>query len=590
MSFIIKNIVVKNFRSIVYQEFDTQQLNIFVGANDSGKSNILRALNLFFNNKTDYNKDFKFEHDYSKFAPIVQKKAKEIVIALEIYPPSNYTLHNGAGYIVWQKKWRREGFWEDEIWDSNGNGLEKRSKIPAWLKSVKYRYVPAVKGDEFFAQLLSDLHDTLTFTSGHDFNDALNEFMKNVQTQTSLMQENLKANLGIESTISIPENLRALFSTLEFDTKIDNANSVYLSQRGDGIKTRHIPIIIDFMANIEKNEGGRGAIKVDTILGYEEPENNLELQKAFELANDFMVYSKSMQIFLTTHSPAFYNIETTHDGKDISTTYSVKRIGTDGTIVLKTEFDTIDNEMLMPMVASYIGNKYKEIEALQLELSKNTAIIESYNTPVLFVEGESDKLILKKAIEFFSTNETVKNSLRIEYDNGCSYIKDMMIAYLYDRNKIYKCACLLDLDEKGKKTKNEIISQSKYIASKEAKKIEIFDLNGTAINNHLRTILSKTPLPYMIEDLFDIAVIRHAESHNWLKEKPNLDKSQVPSEKSYKDYLIQDKKLSEDEFLYTKTIKMENKKDFSDHVTKNATAEMYVNFKPLIAKLDAFYT
>ncbi|MBE4044311.1 ATP-binding protein, partial [Vibrio parahaemolyticus] len=41
----------------------------------------------------------------------------------------------------------------------------------------------------------------------------------------------------------------------------------------------------------------------------EEPENNLELKYAFELAEVFRGYSKDIQIFITTHSPAFYALD-----------------------------------------------------------------------------------------------------------------------------------------------------------------------------------------------------------------------------------------------------------------------------------------
>ena len=45
------------------------------------------------------------------------------------------------------------------------------------------------------------------------------------------------------------------------------------------------------------------------IWGYEEPENNLEMLAAFNLAKDFIDYSKEIQILLTTHSPGFYNLK-----------------------------------------------------------------------------------------------------------------------------------------------------------------------------------------------------------------------------------------------------------------------------------------
>ena len=48
---LIQKIEIENFRSSVSVNLSNlSDLVVFAGANDSGKSNILRALNLFFNN------------------------------------------------------------------------------------------------------------------------------------------------------------------------------------------------------------------------------------------------------------------------------------------------------------------------------------------------------------------------------------------------------------------------------------------------------------------------------------------------------------------------------------------------------------
>ena len=44
----IKRIHVKIFRSLVDETIELSDYNFFVGKNDSGKSNVLKALNLFF--------------------------------------------------------------------------------------------------------------------------------------------------------------------------------------------------------------------------------------------------------------------------------------------------------------------------------------------------------------------------------------------------------------------------------------------------------------------------------------------------------------------------------------------------------------
>lgn len=74
----IKTISIKHFRSITSVNISADKLNIFVGLNDIGKSNILKALNLFFNGETDYNQGFVFEKDFSKLFPEKNKKQKKL--------------------------------------------------------------------------------------------------------------------------------------------------------------------------------------------------------------------------------------------------------------------------------------------------------------------------------------------------------------------------------------------------------------------------------------------------------------------------------------------------------------------------------
>mgnify|MGYP000639146592 CR=1 FL=1 len=62
----IKRIEIQYFRSIyniVVKDFS--DLNMISGKNDVGKSNVLKALNLFFNNKIDSKIDFTFSENFN---------------------------------------------------------------------------------------------------------------------------------------------------------------------------------------------------------------------------------------------------------------------------------------------------------------------------------------------------------------------------------------------------------------------------------------------------------------------------------------------------------------------------------------------
>lgn len=90
----IRQISIRNFRSIASADIDSDWITTLVGANDAGKSNVLRALNLFFNGQTGFREDFAFARDYNQFAPPRKKKTPEIEIRLRFELPSGYQRKN----------------------------------------------------------------------------------------------------------------------------------------------------------------------------------------------------------------------------------------------------------------------------------------------------------------------------------------------------------------------------------------------------------------------------------------------------------------------------------------------------------------
>ena len=91
---LIKRIEVNYLRSIYSANLDQiGDLNLFFGRNDSGKSNILRALNLFFNEESDPRSEFDFDIDMSDLR---KKKAAEakgrqfVSVKLTFNVPPNY--------------------------------------------------------------------------------------------------------------------------------------------------------------------------------------------------------------------------------------------------------------------------------------------------------------------------------------------------------------------------------------------------------------------------------------------------------------------------------------------------------------------
>lgn len=76
-----------------------QKYEYFVGLNDAGKSNVLKALNLFFNGQTDYGVMFDFKKIFVLF-PITSHGTKEIVIEIKFIIPDSY---KEKGIFTWKK-------------------------------------------------------------------------------------------------------------------------------------------------------------------------------------------------------------------------------------------------------------------------------------------------------------------------------------------------------------------------------------------------------------------------------------------------------------------------------------------------------
>ena len=173
----IKKIRIKNFRSIVDETIDLTDINFFVGKNDCGKSNVLKALNLFFNDQTDFLCDFNFSLDYSKLAKKVIKHAAEITISLEVVIPDTF---QEAGTKTWTKIWRKDGLHKDNI----NEIFEKSIKGRTYLNRIQYLYIPAVKSTEYFKYLLSQVYLSMTQTADTTLRDINEEYSHQLQGLT----------------------------------------------------------------------------------------------------------------------------------------------------------------------------------------------------------------------------------------------------------------------------------------------------------------------------------------------------------------------------------------------------------------------
>ena len=331
---IISKIEIKHFRSFdggkdqqkVHIE-DLQDINIFSGSNDSGKSNVLRALNLFFNNEITPGIIFDKERDFSKIAALrfdkdlekrkseenerikklnesgTNEKARDLrrsdeIISIKIFF-NNKDRQRGLPDNFWISRSysQKNDFHGDYTYQGDLN----KAQTTAFLKSFRYEYVPAIKDKSFFLHLFTKLQNHL-FEKGaklkkNRFRGASNDFNSLLKSETIELFDNFLISSGVAANFHIPDTLVDFFRTLSVLTE----NDISLFDRGDGVQARFIPEILD---EISKNS------QKNIIWGFEEPENSYESRNIRKLRDEFLnKYSKVYQVFITTHTMELLSIK-----------------------------------------------------------------------------------------------------------------------------------------------------------------------------------------------------------------------------------------------------------------------------------------
>lgn len=467
----LRKIEIFNFRSIKNISIKVSDLSVFVGTNDAGKSNILRALNLFFNDETNPNEKLIFLIDHNIHNDPNQR-AKEIRVRLEIDIPDAYQKTNGE-YIIWEKKWRKNG----ELLDAydyygvretkgprGGTALERveispRSNMHTLLRNINFIYVPAIKDAKYFNSLRAGIYKIIAEVATDKFRISSGDFERSIAEHLEELTSEVSRSLGFESKLALPRDLSHIFESLDF---LNESRSISLNERGDGVKTRHIPIILKFMADKVHTLHGRGAQPHTFIWGYEEPENNLELGSCIKLADQILEYLSDGvdQILLTTHSPVFYNLhrQEFENNLNISCHHVFRETEEIGTKEASNPSD-LDHYMgTMTLFAPYVAELTDRIR-LEQEALHAAQDQQARQCSYLYVEGESDRIILSKAISLFAPEYANKIAIETKsYGGGHTYVVDMLSAWRHihkhhaDRPK---AAGLVDGDADGKDAKNQ---------------------------------------------------------------------------------------------------------------------------------------
>jgi energy-coupling factor transporter ATP-binding protein EcfA2 len=469
---LIDKIEINYFRSLYSAEANNiGDLNVLFGRNDSGKSNFLRALNLFFNNKIE-NTDLEFreEFDFSINLSDARKNAdkKFVWIKITFNVPEKYQGTLGMKAIV-KKQWNTRGQIPQEAWLlDNGRQIKhsdltpgQKSQLTRFLNDLDFTYIPAVKDLEMFADLVERMYAAVAESA--QLQQETRDFISAIGEQAEQLTEQL-GNLFEEGGASLapPTEMRKLFRNLDFSLGAEGHS--LLKQKGDGIKARHIPELLRFINEVEQRN------KL-FLWGFEEPENSLDLGAASIEARRFFEFAArdDTQVFITSHSPAFYLADVDDGETHISRFFIKKQKGANPGEISPQNAATIINTLedaegamekagllQLPFVIRQMKEREETLEAeraradaLHDEAETLRASIAALDTPTLFVEGEHDVRLFSSVLE----RAGYQNNIQIQPLGGTPNNPNALLNALMNQGGINANASiffLFDNDKKGR--------------------------------------------------------------------------------------------------------------------------------------------
>jgi len=439
---LIKSIEIRRFRSLEHVVLGgLNHLSVIFGENDSGKSNVLRALNLFFNGETNPGVGFNWARDFT--ARSTSQRGPAITVTLNVPPSYRHSL---GKELYLRRLWSRDGS-VNERFTRNANP----ASVKRLFKKISYHHIPAIKDTRIFQELLGRIYATLVQDSA--FGESLDNFAREVQTHTSALSQSIESGVGMNSLLAPPTDLEGLFRTLDFFTG-PGATFSLLLQRGDGVKVRHIPELLRFI-------GQRQSSQLH-VWGFEEPENSLSYASALKEADRFVEASTDVarQVFVTSHSPAFYNLR----GATVARFHVSKDDGVpDRSDVSRLEPGDRGEELMddlpylvtlangLAEVQQRIADRDASLAALRSDLKKLRTKEARSNLPLLFVEGESDAILLKAA--FAALRPDSADVVDIRAAGGCERLKAFRYIAKELRRSLFgqrDVAILVDNDSDGR--------------------------------------------------------------------------------------------------------------------------------------------
>lgn len=332
---IINYVRIENFRSIrllTMSELDSY--SPLVGLNSSGKSNVLRALNLFFNGHVDEDQTpLDLAVDYSTHAPKGKKKTISVTVGIaltgemRVRGVEEFQDTYGITDVVYIRRMWSLGTDKISIVDRFAFGATPErlqdadaadaTTLQAYIRAIRYVYVPNhTRPADLIRSELAPLRPTLIArlraTKAYresNVSELIAELGKMGDRMFGDVSHSVERGLPATSiAANLPDDFADLIFTLGVSAVSDAGVAREPDYEGSGAQSFILLHILD-LADRTRRGSGFGWVQA-SVWAVEEPESFLHAGLRAQFSSDLSSYSADTrrQVLVTTHQDEFVRV------------------------------------------------------------------------------------------------------------------------------------------------------------------------------------------------------------------------------------------------------------------------------------------
>lgn len=496
----IKKITINNFKSIEYTSFEMDDFICFIGQNSNGKSNILKAIDLFFNPCSKpscfdmfFNRkqeDIRIEICFDNLS----KKEKSILESFEFDIADNYfnlswvipVKEKDEKFIIETPEYRTKFIDNDEEKKIQSKIMKEITLI---LPEIHYAEALCtiekdIKADEkeksLFSRVTNIIRKEYDDKATKELVDAFINFKKTAESETGDNIASLsQVENGLEKFLkewNATADIRMILPDIEnllkanISIKINDGIKTPVEEKGHGFQRALLFAMLRYLAELN-NEHWKDKedtrIKSDIFI-FEEPEMYLHPQMCKYTYETLKELSKTSQVLLCTHSAHFIDLE---DYKSISI---VKKDKDKGTKVFQVLEDIFSNEETNKKLSEFKMVNFFNSDRNELFFAKKIILVEGntektalslmmdklkkpkHEISIIDCNGKNNVLTYARIINEFNLNY----SIIIDYDDPTKR-KEKLISLQHEEQEIENLLSLIDEDDLQKE--QALVIAKKYL-------------------------------------------------------------------------------------------------------------------------------